>query len=246
MPPRFPAVSPVDYTPLIGQIQRHRSHTSHLLQSVRLVICFGNRGLLGLLIGSLSRPGQLVGAATTEQEGLALIERHRPDLLLVTDQLEQGCGIRLVERCKARFPEVRVLLLVGGLPRPSRLRQALEAGCEGLCQEAGLGLEAGQAALGAIQAGGTYVDRPMGELLRRQGAGASSGPPSAPSARELEVLQLVANGLKNNEIAARLYVSPETVKSHLSNLRNKLGARDRSHAVALGIERGLVSGPQEG
>ena len=246
MPLRSPAVSPVDFTPQIRQIQRNRSHTSQLLEHLKLVTCFGNRALLSLFVGTVTRPGQLAGAATTEQEGLALLERHRPDLLLVTDQLEQGCGFRLVEECKAHHPEVRVLLFVGRVQRPAKLRAAVQAGCDGLCLESGLGLDAGTAALRAIRSGGTYIDRPLFELLRRREAGPASGPGSELSAREIEVLDLVLNGFQNHEIAARLYLSTETVKSHLANLRNKLGARDRTHAVVLGLSHGFVDLPEEG
>ena len=66
------------------------------------------------------------------------------------------------------------------------------------------------------------------------------------SAREIEVIELVVAGLKNNQIAARLFISPETVKSHLTNLLNKLGARDRNHAGLLALRLGLVDWPQEG
>jgi DNA-binding NarL/FixJ family response regulator len=246
MPVRSPAVSPVDFTPQIRQIQRNRSHTSQLLEHLKLVTCFGNRALLSLFVGTVTRPGQLAGAATTEQEGLALLERHRPDLLLVTDQLEQGCGFRLVEECKAHHPEVRVLLFVGRVQRPAKLRAAVQAGCDGLCLESGLGLDAGTAALRAIRDGGIYIDRPLSELLRTGGSAQGSGLLPVLSAREIEVIELVVAGLKNHEIAARLYISRETVKSHLTNLLNKLGARDRHHAGFLAAQLGLVDWPQEG
>ena len=184
----------MDFTSQISQIQRTSSATTNLLKRYRLLACFGNRALLNFFLSGLTRPGQVAGAATTEEEGLALLTRHRPDFLVVTDQLEQGCGIRLVERTKASYPEVRTLLLVGHLQRPAKLRAAIQAGCDGLCLESGMGLL----------------------------------------------------GLQNSEIAARLYLSPETVKSHLHNLRNKLGARDRNHAAFLALRLGLVDWPQEG
>ena len=136
--------------------------------------------------------------------------------------------------------------MVGPLQRPARLRAAVEAGCDGLCLESGMGLDAGTPALRAIRDGGTYIDRPLSELLRSRGAGQARGPVPDLSAREIEVIELVVAGLKNNQIAARLFISPETVKSHLTNLLNKLGARNRNHAGLLALRLGLVDWPQEG
>jgi len=82
---------------------------------------------------------------------------------------------------------------------------------------------------------------------RRHGAVIPFGPPSArelgpdPTAREIEVLQLVADGLVNREIGERLFLSEETVKSHVRHLLAKLQARSRAHAVAVGFRRGLIA-----
>ena len=236
----------MDFTPQIRQIQRTSSATTNLLKRYRLLACFGNRALLNFFLSGLTRPGQVAGAATTEEEGLALLTRHRPDFLVVTDQLEQGCGIRLVERTKASQPEVRTLLIVGRPKRLAKLQAALQAGCDGLCLESGMGLDAGTPALRAIRDGGTYIDRPLAALLRNRGPGQAKGPGPGLSARELEVVELVVDGLDNNQIAARLFISPETVKSHVTNLRNKLGARDRNHAGFQALRLGLVDLPQEG
>lgn len=236
----------MDFTAQITQIQRNGATATTLLQRHRLVTCFGNRALLNFFLSGLTRPGQVAGAATTEEEGMTLIRRHRPDFLVVTDQLEEGCGIRLVERTKASQPEVRILLMVGPQQRPAKLQAAIHAGCDGLCLESGMGLDAGTPALRAIRDGGTYIDRPLSELLRSRGSGQAKGPGTDLSAREIEVMELVVAGLKNHEIAARLHISRETVKTHLTNLLNKLGARDRNHAGFLAVRRGLVDWPQEG
>jgi DNA-binding NarL/FixJ family response regulator len=66
------------------------------------------------------------------------------------------------------------------------------------------------------------------------------------SARETEVLELVMLGFQNGEIAAKLFLSPETVKSHISSLLTKLGARDRTQACVRALQLGLVDWPQEG
>ena len=231
----------MDFTSQIREIRRHSSHTSQLLDQLTLVTCFGNRAMLGFFIGGITRPGQVAGAATTEDQGLELLLRLRPDLLVVSDQLEQGCGCRLVERIKARHAEVRTLLVVGPRQRPAKLRAALLAGCDGICLESRIAIDAGSAALGAIRAGGTYIDRRLLDLI----SGKGPTPPEL-SAREIQVLDQILQGCSNNEIGANLFISPETVKSHITSVCNKLGARDRTHAVVRGLGLGLVQLPQEG
>ena len=77
-----------------------------------------------------------------------------------------------------------------------------------------------------------------GDLIPLNGMG--KAPELAPTARELEVLQLIADGLANREIGGRLFLSEETIKSHVRHLLAKLHARSRAHAVAVGLRRGLV------
>jgi DNA-binding NarL/FixJ family response regulator len=109
-----------------------------------------------------------------------------------------------------------------------------------------MGLDAGTPALRAIRDGGTYIDRPLSDLLRSRGSGQASGSVPVLSAREIEVLEMVVIGLSNGGIATRLFISPETVKSHITSLLTKLGARDRTHAAVRGLRLGLVDWPQEG
>ena len=82
---------------------------------------------------------------------------------------------------------------------------------------------------------------PATELIEFPSGAAASEPEHAPTAREIEVLQLVSEGLVNREIGDRLYLSEETVKSHVRHLLAKLQARSRAHAVAVGFRRGLLT-----
>jgi DNA-binding NarL/FixJ family response regulator len=82
---------------------------------------------------------------------------------------------------------------------------------------------------------------PIAELIEFPVSSPTPEPEHAPTAREIEVLQLVSEGLVNREIGDRLYLSEETVKSHVRHLLAKLQARSRAHAVAVGFRRGLLT-----
>jgi DNA-binding NarL/FixJ family response regulator len=98
------------------------------------------------------------------------------------------------------------------------------------------------AALQAVSGGGLYIDKSLQTLFRR---GHEHGSPIEPlSPRELEVLALVAKGKSNIQIGERLYVSADTVKTHLSHVMRKLQASDRTHAAVLGLRWGLIDWPE--
>jgi DNA-binding NarL/FixJ family response regulator len=97
------------------------------------------------------------------------------------------------------------------------------------------------AALHAISGGGVYVDRSLTELFRQGPAG--PGPLEPLSEREREVLTLVARGDSNGEIGQQLFITADTVKTHLRHLSRKLQARDRTHAAVLGLRWGLIDWP---
>lgn len=230
----------MDYTPLLEQLERNTHESRTLLDSSSLVLCLGNRLSLSLLSSQFARPDQLLGAATTEAEGLALVRRHRPDVLICSDQLEQGCGVALVQAVKALEPQPRTLLVVHHPRRRARIRAAIRAGCEGICLESRIGLGSGTAAVRAVCNGGLYLDRGLHSLFTHPELDPLQPPREELSPRELAVLNLVAEGLNNAEIAQQLYVAAETVKTHMGNVLTKMGARNRTHAAVLGVRLGLV------
>jgi DNA-binding NarL/FixJ family response regulator len=236
-----PAVAPVDLTPLLPQVRDDLSRGLALLNGVRLVLCLGSRIQITLLMGT---PARILGAATTAAEGLAQVRRHRPALLLVSDRLEEGCGVDLVVQVKARHPEVRTLLVVSQEHRLARIRQALQAGCDGIVPESRL-LGSGLQALHAVLSGGLYLDRALvGAVLADQEPGGDAAEPL--SARERQVLDRVVHGLTNHEIAGELMVSVDTIKTHVRNVLLKLRVRGRIQAVVIGLQLGLVDWPRPG
>ncbi len=236
-----PAPAPVDLTPLLPQVRDDLSRGLALLSGVRLVLCLGSRAQITLLMGT---PARILGAATTAAEGLAQVRRHRPALLLVSDRLEEGCGVDLVVQVKARHPEVRTLLVVSQEHRLARIRQALQAGCDGIVPESRL-LGSGLQALHAVLSGDLYLDRGLvGAVLADQEPGGDAAEPL--SARERQVLDRVVHGLTNHEIAGELMVSVDTVKTHVRNVLLKLRVRGRIEAVVIGLQLGLVDWPRPG
>lgn len=237
-----PAAAPVDLTPLLPQVRDDLSRGLALLRGVRLVLCLGSRAQITLLMGT---PARILGAATTAAEGLAQVLRHRPALLLVSDRLEEGCGVDLVVQVKARHPEVRTLLVVSQEHRFARIRQALQAGCDGIVSESRLLQGPGLQALHAVLSGDLYLDRGLvGAVLADQEPGGDAAEPL--SARERQVLERVVHGLTNHEIARELMVSVDTVKTHVRNVLLKLRVRGRIQAVVIGLQLGLVDWPRPG
>jgi DNA-binding NarL/FixJ family response regulator len=230
--------SALDFTPLLAQVEANHELSGNLLGAARMVLCLGSRAQICFLVGHRSNQGHIVGAATTEAEGLELVERLRPELLFASDALEEGCGLALVQAVKRRHRGIRTLLLVSRqLPRP-RLRAAIEAGCDGLLLESAMGLAAGLEAIRTVCGGGIHLDQEL--------AVADDDARASPhlSQRELEVLARLVRGESNGEIASHLYVSVDTIKTHLRNLLLKLQARDRTHAAVLGLQLGLVDWPE--
>ncbi|SCL40393.1 DNA-binding response regulator, NarL/FixJ family, contains REC and HTH domains [Micromonospora pallida] len=191
-------------------------------------------GLHGMFDGD---PGfVVVGAAADGAEALAVAAATGPDVVLMDLRMPGMDGATATRRLTRAHPTVRVLVLttydtdVDVLP-------AIQAGATGyLLKDAPrneLVRAVRAAARGESVLSPTVAARLMGRL-REPGH-------EAPSQRELEVLTLVAQGLANREIAARLFVSEATVKTHLLHLYAKLGVNDRAAAVATAYDRGLLT-----
>ena len=105
----------MDLTPHVPLMRRNQQQADLLFQDDRVVLALGCRLLISALV-SLRPPEQIMGVATSETAALAVVERERPDLVMVSDSLEQGCGFSLVASLKRRWPALRVLLLVLGNP----------------------------------------------------------------------------------------------------------------------------------
>jgi DNA-binding NarL/FixJ family response regulator len=166
-------------------------------------------------------------AAEVPEEALELAARMRPDVALVDLFLGERSGAELCEAIREASPATRVLLISGvGWISPEA---AKAAGASGFISKDWSAEEVAQAV--------RMVGRGMTVFARQK-----EGPASPLSAREREVLELIGNGATNREIAARLYLSPHTVKDHTSALYRKLGVRNRAEAARRAEQLGLTAG----
>ena len=204
---------------------------------------------LAMLLGLLPDV-EVVGTAADGEEALARADELRPDVVLMDLRMPRVDGVEATRRLRASHPEIKVVVLTTYADDRSVI-DALRAGALGyLTKDAGA--EEIQQALRRVADGQASLDPAVQLHLVEAIAtttGQSAPDPSAPAVtqlpdgltpREAEVLALIGAGLSNAEIAARLFVSEATVKSHVNHLLPKIGARDRAQAVGYAYRHGLV------
>ena len=214
--------------------------------SIRVLICddqalvrAGFRAILG------SRPEiEVVGEAENGAEAVALAERRRPDVILMDIRMPVLDGVEATRRLVAEGSPARILVLTT-FDLDEYVHAAIRAGASGFLLKDVTPAKLVEAI--RIVAGGDALLAPSvtRRLLERFAATLPAGDQSSEvlgqlTARETEVLRLLAGGLSNAEIASELVVSEATVKTHISSLLRKLGLRDRVQAVILAYETGLV------
>ena len=187
----------------------------------------------------LSREGlEVVGTAGSAGEGRELVERHAPDVALVDIRLGGESGIDLTRELLDADPERRVVLYTGSSD-VELLISGLDSGARGYALKEGTPSEL-TAALNTVAEGGTYVDpRLRPALLSRR---ATQRMPSL-SKREREIMDLLAQGLTGEQVAEKLVLSSETVKTHIRNAMAKLEASTRVHAIAIALREGYIQPP---
>jgi DNA-binding NarL/FixJ family response regulator len=206
--------------------------------SLRLVLIEDHQALREGLELLLGREGcDVVGTAGTAGEGLELIERLEPDVSLVDIRLGEESGIELTRRLLENDSERRVVLYTGSSD-VELLVSGLDSGARGYALKEGTPSEL-TGALQTVAGGGTYVDpRLRPKLLSRD----TTQRMPALSKREREIMDLLAQGLTGEDVAERLVLSSETVKTHIRNAMAKLEAHTRVHAVAIALREGFISG----
>lgn len=188
---------------------------------------------------------EVVGEAATGVEALQVVRAQRPDVMLMDIQMPEMDGIEATRLIVRSGAATRVLILTT-FDLDRFVYEAMVAGASGfLLKDAGR--EQIVSAIGIVASGDQLVApaiarRLIEQFMRRPVPGAAPPPElRSLSARELEVLRLVARGMSNDEIAAALVIARATVKTHVSRLLEKLGVRDRVQLVVQAYESGLVS-----
>ena len=204
---------------------------------IRLAIIEDHHALRQGLELLLGREGcEVVGTAGSYAEGHDLVEAMEPDVVVVDIGLGDESGIDLTRELLAERPERRIILYTGASDL-ERLLAALECGARGYALKEGTPADLMEA-IESVAAGASYVDPRLraalltGDPARRQ---------PALSVREREIIQLLAEGLTGDEVADRLVLSAETIKTHIRNAMTKLEARNRVHAIAIALRAGEIT-----
>jgi DNA-binding NarL/FixJ family response regulator len=207
--------------------------TSVVLADDQRVVREGLATLLGLLEGI-----EVLGVASDGEEAVALAERLRPDVVLMDLRMPRCDGVEATRRLRERAPESKIIVLTTYADDRSVL-EALRAGARGfLTKDAGA--EEIELAIAAVVRGDAAIDPAVQHHLV-EAVAATPDLPNGLTPREAEVLTLIAEGLTNAEIAARLVVTEATVKSHINHVFTKTGVRDRAQAVTYAYRNGLAS-----
>jgi two-component system NarL family response regulator len=174
----------------------------------------------------------LVGEARTAAEGISLFNRHVPDITLMDGMLPDLHGTAAIRSILASHPDARVILISIN-ETAEDVREAMKAGALGYVPKSGdrrMIVEA----IRSVASGKAFLPEDLAARLDEQAA------PCCLTSREIEVLTLIAQGYPNKQIADLLGLSDNTVKTHISHIFTKLEAPDRTRAVTLAIERGIL------
>jgi DNA-binding NarL/FixJ family response regulator len=174
----------------------------------------------------------LVAEAANGRQALERFREHRPDVVLMDLRMPEMDGVAAIEAIRAEFPGARILALTT-YEGDVDIHRALEAGARGYLIKDMLLTEV-LSAIRAVHRGDRVIPTAVAAKL------AEFTPRTDLSAREVEVLQLVARGLSNRDVAGVIGRTDETVKVHLKNIFAKLGVADRTEAVTLAYSRGIL------
>lgn len=185
---------------------------------------------------------EVVGEASGGYQALVLAARLRPDVLLMDISMPDLDGLEVTRQLAKQQPQVRVLLLTIH-EDAAILREALRAGAAGYIVKRAVESELINA-IRSTAAGDMYVHPTLARTLLEDIARPSTGDRATAdlTSREAEVLQAIAQGYTNRQIAERLHLSVRTVETHRANLRSKLDIRSRAGLVRYAADHGLIEG----
>ena len=203
--------------------------------SPSLVIVDDHEALCAGLAVLLERQGfRVLACAGSVADGEAAILERQPEMAVIDLDLPDAFGTHLINRISAQAAAPRFVVYTG-LTDSSLLTEALDGGADGFVAKPA-GLSVLVEALRHVHGGGRYCDPTLLRLSHPDGG----APPRVLSGREAEILELLSTGLTGEQIAERLVLSPETVRTHIRNAMGKLRARTRTEAVVKAIDRGEI------
>jgi DNA-binding NarL/FixJ family response regulator len=174
---------------------------------------------------------KLVAEASSGEEGIEKFRAHRPDVTLMDIQLPGLNGIETISQILKEFPSARIIVLTT-YSGDVQVVRAIKAGARGYLLKRQVHRELLET-IRAVHAGQRRIPQEIAvELVDH--------PRDDLTPREIDVLQLIASGNANKEIADQLSIGEASVKSYVANILSKLGAKDRAHAVTIGLKRGII------
>lgn len=176
---------------------------------------------------------ELVAEAGSGEEAIEKFREFKPDVTLMDLRLPGISGTEAIAAIRAEFPDARIVVLTtetGDVP----MQRTLNAGAKGYVLK-GMAMSELLDIVRSVHAGKTRIPERVATHLAEHLTDKNL------SARELEVLKLIAGGHRNREIAQKLSISEETVKMHVRNIMVKLNANDRTHAVTIAVRRGFIT-----
>jgi DNA-binding NarL/FixJ family response regulator len=174
----------------------------------------------------------LVSEAASGRDAIQQFQKHQPDVTLMDLRLPDMNGIDVMIAIRTEFPDARIIMLTT-FEGDVEIQRALEAGARGYMLK-------------------SMPPKELLEVIRQVHAGKKRIPPEIAAhiaehisdedltEREVEVLREIAGGNRNRDIAEKLFITEETVKVHMKHIMEKLGASDRTQAVAIGVRRGII------
>lgn len=176
---------------------------------------------------------QLVAEADNGREAIRQFRAQRPDITLMDLQMPEMNGLDAIIAIRSEFPDARIIVLTT-YPGDVQVLRALKAGAQAYLLKTTLNTELRQT-IRAVHAGRKSLSAEISYDLAKHVT------EDALTAAEVRVLRLIADGHANKEIAARLSLSEDTVKGQVSKILAKLEASDRTHAVVIGLKRGIIA-----
>lgn len=174
----------------------------------------------------------MIADAASAHDGILQFRKHRPDVTLMDLRLPDMSGVDTIVAIRAEFPDARIIMLTT-FEGDVEIQRALEAGARGYMLK-------------------SMPPKDLVEGIRQVYAGKKRIPPQlaaqlaehmsdeALTTREIEVLRQIAEGNRNRDIGEKLFITEETVKVHIKHIMEKLGASDRTQAIAIAIRRGII------
>jgi DNA-binding NarL/FixJ family response regulator len=175
---------------------------------------------------------ELVAEAASGPRAITEFRKHRPDITLMDLRIPEMSGIECIIAIRSEFPSARIIVLTT-YPGDVQVVRALKAGARGYVLKIQLNRELLEA-IRAVHCGQKRIPAEIAAELAEHISEDDLSP------REIDVLRLIADGNANKKIADKLFISEETVKSHVTNILAKLHANDRTHAVTIALKRGIV------